>query len=336
MLIPYRPPKTRQPYVLVHLPHDEFCVILNAKHKHCHGVKDEHTRALIVADGSIIALKGKRSQSLEFYIVRKANNRANTGYGGYLIRLQYHDVAGKIDFSKDIGGSHILQNSTHLQRDYLPPAYDIDLLKYVQDIRISAHVNTYLFPTRLREAFLKYHGNRTCVALSKNNGTRPSYDFDKRPIQLDDPEGTIYVIETCKNQYVAYHFVDDLKCDELMLWGKEYCNLVVEGNSIEKDSTIGNLGEDWWAMDRLAVDGSLGVDCKDRAITFHLNTVKAIDLGDNLRDLYESPSSSQRRDISEWNGIIEENANEIWAVDAYFDTRSDILKYNRPIPLTST
>lgn len=324
MLIPYRPPKTRQPYVLVHLPHGEFCGILNAKRKHCIGVKDEHSRALIVADGTVLALQGKRGQSLEFYIVRKTGSSMGMGYGGYLIRLQYHEIADQIDFSKDIGASHIVHMAVPFQRAYQPPMYDVDLLKNVQDIRTVSQVSTYLFPTRLREDFLKYHDNRTCVALSKNEGTGKWYDFDKRPIQLDDPEGTIYVIETSKNTYVAYHFVDDLKDDKLMLWGKEYCNLVVGGNSTDTESTIANLGSDWWSMDRLAVDGSLGVDLEDRHLTFHLNNVKSINAGDNIRDLFETPGDSQRRDIGAWNKLIEANDNDIWAVDAYFDTRSGL------------
>ena len=324
MLIPFRPPKTRQPYVLVNLPHGEFCGILNATRKHCIGVKDEHSRALIVADGTILALQGKGRQTLEFYIVRKTGNGTSTNYAGYLIRLQYHEIADQIDFSKDIGASHIVHTTTYLQRVYQPPMYDVDLLKHVQDIRTVSQVSTYLFPTRLREDFLKYHDNRTCIALSKNKGTGAFYSFDKRPIQLDDPEGTIYVIETSKNQYVAYHFVDNLKDDKLMLWGKEYCNLVVGGHSTDTESTIANLGSDWWSMDRLAVDGSLGVDLDDRHLTFHLNSVKSVNMGDNLRDLFETPGDSQRRDIDAWNKLIEANDNDIWAVDAYFDTRSGL------------
>lgn len=324
MLIPYRPPKTRQPYVLVHLPHGEFCGILNAKRKHCIGVKDEHSRALIVADGTVLALQGKGRQSLEFYIVRKTGTGMGVGYGGYLIRLQYHEIADQIDFGKDVGASHIVHMTVPLQRPYQPPMYDVDLLNHVQDIRTVSQVNTYLFPTRMREDFLKYHDNRTCVALSKNNGTGKWYDFDKRPVQLDDPEGTIYIIETSKNTYVAYHFVDDLKDDKLMLWGKEYCNLVVGGHNPDAVSPIANLGSDWWSMDRLAVDGSLGVDLEDRHLTFHLNNVESINVGDNLRDLFETPGDSQRRDIGAWNKLIETNGDDIWAVDAYFDTRSGL------------
>ena len=59
-------------------------------------------------------------------------------------------------------------------------------------------------------------------------------------------------------------------------------------------------------------------------VLVHLSTVKSTNIDDITHEVFETSSDSQRRDITEWNKLIEENADDIWVVDTYFDMRSEL------------
>ena len=159
---------------------------------------------------------------------------------------------------------------------------------------LAKNVKSIVFPEHMREVFIRQHDNCTAAHFDQNR-----HNWQISPIgMLDVGKGSPYMFQDDINgEYTAYFFADDAALLEQSL------RSIVDRYKLSID-LVTDLD-----LTMTDYEGKYVIHIADAYVSSHLRVKK-------------TQFEAQRRDITQWNNLIDEHFGEIKIIDAYQNLRA--------------